>query len=59
MLSYHQLTPANECYLQSKLYLIFAKLHEALQSIYNKIELNNSFYVTKAIEYIEKILLLI
>ena len=54
MLSYHQLTPANECYLQSKLYLIFAKLHEALQSVYNKIELNNSFYVTKAIEYIEK-----
>ena len=54
MLSYHQLTPANECYLQSKLYLIFAKLHEALQSVYNKVELNNSFYVTKAIEYIEK-----
>ena len=54
MLSYHQLTPANECYLQSKLYLIFAKLHEALQSLYNKVELNNSFYVTKAIEYIEK-----
>lgn len=54
MLSYHQLTPANECYLQSKLYLIFAKLHEALQSVYNKIELNNNFYVTKAIEYIEK-----
>lgn len=54
MLSYHQLTPANECYLQSKLYLIFAKLHEALQSVYNKIDLNNSFYVTKAIEYIEK-----
>lgn len=24
------------------------------QSVYNKIELNNSFYVTKAIEYIEK-----
>ena len=54
MLSYHQLTPANECYLQSKLYLIFAKLHEALQSVYNKVELNNNFYVTKAIEYIEK-----
>lgn len=54
MLSYHQLTPANECYLQSKLYLIFAKLHEALQSVYNKVELNNSFYVTKTIEYIEK-----
>ena len=54
MLSYHQLTPANECYLQSKLYLIFAKLHEALQSVYNKVELNNNLYVTKAIEYIEK-----
>ena len=54
MLSYHQLTPANECYLQSKLYLIFAKLHEALQSVYDKVELNNNFYVTKAIEYIEK-----
>lgn len=54
MLSYHQPTPANECYLQSKLYLIFAKLHEALQSVYNKVELNNNFYVTKAIEYIEK-----
>lgn len=54
MLSYHQLTPANECYLQSKLHLIFAKLHEALQSVYNKVELNNNFYVTKAIEYIEK-----
>ena len=54
MRSYLQLTPANECYLQSKLYLIFAKLHEALQSVYNKVELNNSFYVTKAIEYIEK-----
>ena len=54
MLSYHQLTPANECYLQSILYLIFAKLHEALQSVYNKVELNNNFYVTKAIEYIEK-----
>lgn len=54
MLSYHQLTPANECYLQSKLYLIFAKLHEALQSVYNKVELNNNFYVTKTIEYIEK-----
>jgi len=54
MLSYHQLTPANECYLQSKLYLIFAKLQKALQSVYNKVELNNNFYVTKAIEYIEK-----
>ena len=54
MLSYHQLTPANECYLQSKLYLIFAKLHEALQSVYNKVELNNSFYVTKAIKYNKK-----
>ena len=54
MLSYHQLTPANECYLQSKLYLIFAKPHEALQSVYNKVELNNNFYVTKAIGYIEK-----
>ena len=54
MLSYHQLTPANECYLKSKLYLIFDKLHEALQIVYNKVELNNNFYVTKAIEYIEK-----
>lgn len=54
MMKHHALTPANECYIHSNLYLLFAKLQEDLNANYSDIELNDNFYITKAIEYIEK-----
>lgn len=50
----HALTPANECYIHSGLYMLFGKLEEDFSSTYNNTELNDNFYITKAIEYIEK-----
>ncbi|SNU96824.1 Melibiose operon regulatory protein [Megamonas hypermegale] len=54
MMHHDKLTPANECYIHSELYLLFAKLQEDLHANYNAVELNDNFYITKAIEYIEK-----
>lgn len=54
MMKHNALTPANECYIHSNLYLLFAKLQEDLHASYSDVELNDNFYITKAIEYIEK-----
>lgn len=54
MMNHHQMTPAAEWYIQGYLYLIFAKIEENLASIYNSTELNDNYYVFRAIEYIEK-----
>ena len=55
MMHHDKLTPANECYIHSELYLLFAKLQEDLHANYSAVKLNDNFYITKAIEYIEKI----
>lgn len=52
MMKYPKLTPANECYIQSSLYAIFAKMQESANASYNDIESNDNIYVTQAIDYI-------
>ncbi|MGN1266317.1 MAG: AraC family transcriptional regulator [Dorea sp.] len=54
MMKYPQLTPANECYIQSGLYRIMAMLQEHACSSYTDIESNDNFYISQAIEYINK-----
>lgn len=52
MMKYPEKTPANECYIQSGLYAIFAKLCEASKATYNALEFNDNFYVSQATNYI-------
>jgi len=52
MMKYPELTPANECYIQSGLYAVFAKMQEAAKSSYNDIESNDNIYITQAMDYI-------
>lgn len=54
MMNHHQLIPSDEWYIQSYLYLIFAKLQENLASLYSTEELSDNDYVFRAIEYIEQ-----
>lgn len=52
MMKHPELTPANECYIQSGLYTIFAKLYESANSSYDAFESNDNFYITLARNYI-------
>lgn len=52
MMKHPELTPAGECYVQSGLYRIFAKLEESAGASYENSESNDNFYVTQAMEYI-------
>lgn len=52
MMKYPELTPANECYIQSGLYQVFAKMQESAKSSYNDIESNDNIYITQAMDYI-------
>lgn len=52
MMEHADLTPANECYIQSGLYEIFAKLHESSNATYSASESHDNFYVTQAMNYI-------
>lgn len=54
MMKHPLMTPSDEWYIQSYLYLIFAKMEENLSSIYKGTELNDNYYVFRAIEYIEE-----
>ena len=48
------LTPANEAYIQSSLYLIIAMLEEVFHASYTTAESNDNFYITQAVDYIKK-----
>lgn len=52
MMEHADLTPANECYIQSGLYEIFARLHESSNATYSASESHDNFYVTQAMNYI-------
>lgn len=52
MMKYPELTPANECHIQSGLYAVFAKLQESVKSSYSDIESNDNLYITQAMDYI-------
>lgn len=52
MLEHSEKTPANECYIQSGLYAIFARLYESSKASYNALESNDNFYVSQATNYI-------
>ncbi len=53
MLKYESLTPANESYLQSKLYKLVAMLQEEANAIYSKVDANDNLYILQAIDYIK------
>ncbi len=52
MMEYADLTPANECHIQSGLYEIFARLKETANASYSASESNDNFYITQAMNYI-------
>lgn len=52
MMKYPELTPANECHIQSGLYAIFALLQESVNASYNASESSDNFYITQARNYI-------
>lgn len=54
MMQHSQLTPANECFIQSGLYRIMALLQKQSNASYNKIESSDNFYILQAIDYIKK-----
>lgn len=54
LMKHAKLTPANECYIQSGLYLLFAKLEEQANASYSDLESIDNFYISQAIAYIEK-----
>lgn len=53
MMEHHPLTPADELYIQSRMYLIFAKLEEYAQSAYTNSQDNDNFYISAAVNYIQ------
>lgn len=54
MMQYPKLTPANECYIQSDLYLLFAKLKEFSNASYQDFESNDNVYIHQAMDFILK-----
>lgn len=52
MMNYPELTPANECRIQSGLYALFARLEESAHAQYSDSESNDNFYITQAMAYI-------
>ncbi|CVI65535.1 Melibiose operon regulatory protein [Clostridiales bacterium CHKCI001] len=54
MMQYPELTPANECYIQSDLYLLFAKLKEFSNASYQDFESSDNIYIHQAIDFISK-----
>ena len=52
IMRYPELTPANECYIQSGLYALFARLEESAHARYSDSESNDNFYITQAMAYI-------
>lgn len=52
MMKHPELTPANECYIQSGLYAIFARMQESANASYNDVESNDNIYITQAMDYI-------
>lgn len=54
MMEHPALTPENECYIQSGLFLLFAKLKESAHASYKDTETNDNFYISQAMEYILK-----
>lgn len=53
IMQHHQLVPADEPYIQSCLYLIFAYLMEEANLTYQQFDFEDNFYIEKAISYIE------
>lgn len=53
ILNYHDLTPANEYFIHSTLYSIFANILNDSPVNYSNLELNDNSYVEKAIEYVK------
>lgn len=51
MMNYPELTPANECRIQSGLYALFARLEESAHAQYSDSESNDNFYITQAMAY--------
>lgn len=54
ILKHHEKIPANEYYIQSYLYAIFAKILQESSANYSDLELNDNSYVEKAIDYIKQ-----
>lgn len=52
LMEHPQLTPANECYIQSSLYRIIAMLEEQSGASYHSIESADNLYITQAVAYI-------
>ena len=54
ILKHHEVNPSNEYYIQSSLYLIFAKILQDKPTNYSNLELNENTYIEQAIHYIKQ-----
>ncbi len=53
MMEYAEVTPANDCYIQSLLYRLVAMLEEQAGTSYSDFESNDNLYIAQAIDYIQ------
>lgn len=54
MMQHPKLTPANDCFIQSCLYRIMAMLEEQSHASYSDLESLDNFYISRAVDYINR-----